>query len=739
METTNPQEPLITVVIACFNQEKELGLTLKSFLQQDFCHKEYEILVIDDHSPGTGARGVVAASRKQYPGATIEYIRHYRPDGGRYGASSRVKNIGLRLARGKIVYFNNSEILQAGQTLTYIANKQKNSDTPLCLRGRVIDLPYETLDGLTQAERDELHDNTDLKRERVASADHAGLAAVPRDILLQVGGNDERFDYWGKEDLDLAARLKRTGVTYLYDINLKSFHIYHPPNHVKEGDYLRMCTLLEENNRQELREANRGKVWGSRTPVPDTLLAGTVILDAGSDPAALKKRLERLIYTNTGEDFDTLAICSAGNRTAVEAVLERYFRTIELIVLPDQPAPGLSERILTRVRSKRVAFVPAEFEPAAPDWNALPADIDSISPWVEGVGYPPETARRHRFTVGSWIGGRECARFYLSEATTLKEWHLLPLVTRSGNRQEHYLPSYSTVPPASSHLRAIKEHRPTAPDRNRGPALLTTRSRIMAIIPHLACEEWLPRCLDSLARQTRKVDAVVVVDDASDHPPKEIVAEFPGITLLQTAENVGPYRIIQQVIDHSEFDGYMFQDADDWSAVDRLERLLAEAERSGAELVGSSELRVYREQGQLLPMCFPLDVNRALSKNPGHALIHPTSLVSRQLVKRVGGYATGLKFGGDTEFLYRAIHKGDVVNIPHFCYFHSHRPDSLTTHPETGLESTARKQLSEEVKRRARENTERIAGGQAPQLEPLSTRPEVAWKHIAGPPFPGRL
>ena len=49
----------------------------------------------------------------------------------------------------------------------------------------------------------------------------------------------------------------------------------------------------------------------------------------------------------------------------------------------------------------------------------------------------------------------------------------------------------------------------------------------------------------------------------------------PGVTLLHAAENVGPYRLVQQVIDDTDYDAYLFQDADDWSAPDRLEQLLA--------------------------------------------------------------------------------------------------------------------------------------------------------------------
>ena len=139
--------PLLSVVIAFFNQAAELELTLQSFLNQSFSHNKYELLIIDDHSPDLSGREIAADYRHRYPDATIDYIRHYRTDGGIYGCSAQVKNIGIRFARGKYIFFNNSEIVQAGQTLEYIAAKMENSPVPLCLRGRVLDLPYRDLNG----------------------------------------------------------------------------------------------------------------------------------------------------------------------------------------------------------------------------------------------------------------------------------------------------------------------------------------------------------------------------------------------------------------------------------------------------------------------------------------------------------------------------------------------------------------------------------------------------------------
>jgi glycosyltransferase involved in cell wall biosynthesis len=105
-------------------------------------------------------------------------------------------------------------------------------------------------------------------------------------------------------------------------------------------------------------------------------------------------------------------------------------------------------------------------------------------------------------------------------------------------------------------------------------------ARVVALVPHHACEAWLEHCLASLVAQTRPLDGIVVIDDASAEPPAHIVARFPGVTLLTAASNVGPYRLVQQVIDRTDADAYLFQDADDWSAPDRLERLLLASSRT---------------------------------------------------------------------------------------------------------------------------------------------------------------
>lgn len=282
---------------------------------------------------------------------------------------------------------------------------------------------------------------------------------------------------------------------------------------------------------------------------------------------------------------------------------------------------------------------------------------------------------------------------------------------------------------------AISGSAETAALGNSHAYVWSERPTVLALVPYWQCEPWLSRCLTSLCQQTHPLTHIVVIDDASAQPPLEIVQQFANVTLLVAPKRVGPYRLIQSVIDETDYDAYLFQDADDWSSCDRLETLLQTARTSGAELVGAQEIRVLESTSQLQAVGYPLDVNRALAHSPGHPLLHPTSLVTRSLVQRSGGFATGLTFGGDTEFLLRAHWLARVVNSPRYCYFRRKRPHSLTTAPETGLGSPARQSLTRAIKQQAMAYAQAVACGQKPDLSPLRVAPEIELLHRWGPPL----
>lgn len=268
---------------------------------------------------------------------------------------------------------------------------------------------------------------------------------------------------------------------------------------------------------------------------------------------------------------------------------------------------------------------------------------------------------------------------------------------------------------------------------------ISPKSSVLAVIPHFRCEVWLERAVRSLLEQTRPPDAVAVIDDGSDEPPANIIRRFEGVTLLGSKANVGPYALVQRVIDATNFDAYMFQDADDWSAPDRLVRLLKGAERTGADLIGSYHVQVDEAGRELSRWRYPLDANAALLENPaGHVQLHPTTLVARKLVERVGGFATGLRFGADTEFIHRAHWVGNVLNLPRYLYFRTDRRDSLTNSARAGLASPARMKLVDSLNDRAKANADRVAGGERPDLRPMCVSDPVDLGHVWGPKLASR-
>src|SRR5262249_54083791 len=172
----------------------------------------------------------------------------------------------------------------------------------------------------------------------------------------------------------------------------------------------------------------------------------------------------------------------------------------------------------------------------------------------------------------------------------------------------------------------------------------------------------------------------------------------------------------------------------EWSTPPRIDALLAEAERSGAEVVVCQAYRLISELGEVVPLTYPLDANATLEASPAaHAVMHPSSIVSRDLVMRLGGYATGLKFGADTEFERRACYVARIVNIPDYAYVVRNRADSLTSSAETGLRSAWRRALSQLQAERARENAALVAAGNEPILTPMSVADPVPLVHVVGP------
>ena len=463
-------------------------------------------------------------------------------------------------------------------------------------------------------------------------------------------------------------------------------------------------------------------------PASKDVLGGTVIVEASCDMPDLVRRLESMLCAPGVEHREIVIVCHESDRAMIEATLPAHIRPLPLISLTSGDAVDPLVHVLNHVNTSRVGFLPVGASFSDPCWHELPRSSDFLMAWVPPVSLPKHSWQAHPwFTTSTHAMGWRASTAFLGKLSGLgppAEWTLSRLAeaARKASQPLRWLSSPATASPDDGAV--ALGARP----------VLTRNSSVLALVPHYRCEEWLFDCLASVAAQTRSPEGIVIIDDGSEVPPAEIVRQFPQVTLLAASENGGPFRLMQQVINDTSYDAYLFQDADDWSAQDRLAILLAEAERTGAELVGCQELQIVCEEGKDLPVCYPSDVNEALSEQPTrYPLLLPTSLASRDLVLRLGGFATGLRFGADGEFVRRAAHVARIVNAPRYCYFRRKRAGSLTSAPDTGLQSPARAKLRGALLKRAMENASAVARGEAPALEPYAMAGPVKLTHISGP------
>jgi GT2 family glycosyltransferase len=394
------------------------------------------------------------------------------------------------------------------------------------------------------------------------------------------------------------------------------------------------------------------------------------------------------------------------------------------VPLPDRFKPATAADVVAMLRRADdrapIAYLPASATYSPPEWRRVTLLPRSVMAWPVEKKLPEHSCSEPDSTIDGWVMSAGLARDVLAQRP-VSEWRL--------DKLGPFLEAMALgVHWMSSHNAAPALHPPASSEQ----PMLTSSSRVLAVIPHFACEAWLATALASLTKQTRPLDGIVVIDDASPEPPADICRMFPEVTLLRSTENVGPYRLTQQAIDDTDCDAILFQDADDWSCADRVELALAELQRTGAEWIGTQEIRL-AESGAYQPASYPLDVNRASADGPQHPLLNPTSLVSRDLVQRLGGFATGLRFSNDTELLYRAVFVARIVNLPTFSFIHRKRQNSMVTSPEIGMHTRKRQDLLKLLHERADRNVVWQREGKPLDLTPLSKAPGVALAHVCGP------
>jgi GT2 family glycosyltransferase len=203
----------ISVVIPTYNRLDTLRHVIPTLLQQDVPQDRYELLVCDSNSNDGTAEYLAALAASN--------VRHLP---GPYGGRAAARNAGLRAARGRIVLFNDADILASPDLLAQHLRRheERRRIAVVGWEVQVKDLADYAFKRDHPNERGRLHPPS---RKRLSWLYFlTGNASVERDELLRLGGFDESFTGYGHEDLELGYRLRHAGIEIVYEPRAVNYH-----------------------------------------------------------------------------------------------------------------------------------------------------------------------------------------------------------------------------------------------------------------------------------------------------------------------------------------------------------------------------------------------------------------------------------------------------------------------------------------------------------------------------------
>jgi hypothetical protein len=193
---------------------------------------------------------------------------------------------------------------------------------------------------------------------------------------------------------------------------------------------------------------------------------------------------------------------------------------------------------------------------------------------------------------------------------------------------------------------------------------------ISVVIPTHNCAGLVDQAIASIRRQTRPVEEVIVVDDASADGTAD-VAESLGVKVIRLTQNAGPSSARNHGVSQATGDCIAFLDADDlWEAehCEVLGGLLEVAPE--AALAFTRMLPFWEIQGRVhegdaffdLPEETPCDAFRALVRR--NSIGTSAVMMRHSRFNELGGFDNAMRFSEDYDLWLRAARCWPIIGTP---------------------------------------------------------------------------
>lgn len=204
-------------------------------------------------------------------------------------------------------------------------------------------------------------------------------------------------------------------------------------------------------------------------------------------------------------------------------------------------------------------------------------------------------------------------------------------------------------------------------------------------MPVYNCEKFLSRAIESILSQSYKDFELLIGDDCSSDDSVKIMHGYANdqrVKIILSDTNTQKIGIFNELLKLATGKYVALQDADDWSAIDRLEKQVDFLENNPSYIAcGSQAIKVDEAGKYLYTTKDPISYDDILSNlDKSKAIATPaTYMFSNEFLQSIGGYRPYFRgiCGEDEDLLLRMVqHK--ICNLPDPLYFYRQTSSSLS-------------------------------------------------------------
>ncbi|HTA62684.1 MAG TPA: glycosyltransferase family 2 protein [Bacteroidia bacterium] len=209
---------------------------------------------------------------------------------------------------------------------------------------------------------------------------------------------------------------------------------------------------------------------------------------------------------------------------------------------------------------------------------------------------------------------------------------------------------------------------------------------VSIIMPAYNCEKYVKAAIDSVLNQTYTHFELLIADDCSKDSTKKIIDSYNDIRIkrFHNELNVGYLQASNKLLKECTGDYITFQDADDYSAFNRIELLVNFLiKNSDCSCVGSNIIKVDDLNNELYATNFPLnDIEiKFRFANTKVVMTGSSLLVKKEVIYKVGYYNLYFnRLGSEDVYWFSLIlNNFKVSNISDKLYYYRSNPTSVTS------------------------------------------------------------